>query len=83
MANEAGCCEGEGRAATVAVLVLSIIVFMANIYAMIVAIDIHAYYWIMTYHFVGTIGVLVATSVFACRCCGEAVFRRCPCGNVG
>jgi hypothetical protein len=74
MAEQAGCCEGEGRAATVAVLVLSIIVFMANIYAMIVAIDIHAYYWIMTYHFVGTIGVLVATSVFACRCCGEGGF---------
>ena len=35
MAEQAGCCEGEGRAATVAVLVLSIIVFMANIYAMI------------------------------------------------
>ena len=74
MAEQAGCCEGEGRAATVAVLVLSIIVFMANIYAMVVAIDIHAYYWIMTYHFVGTIGVLVATSVFACRCCGEGGF---------
>ena len=74
MAEQAGCCEGEGRAATVAVLVLSIIVFMANIYAMVAAIDIHAYYWIMTYHFVGTIGVLVATSVFACRCCGEGGF---------
>ena len=74
MAEQAGCCEGEGRAATVAVLVLSIIVFMANIYAMVVAIDIHAYYWIMTYHFVGTIGVLVATSVYACRCCGEGGF---------
>ena len=67
MANEAGCCEGEGRSAAVAVLVLSIIIFMANIYAMIMAQSIHAYYWIMTYHFVGTIGVLVATSVFACR----------------
>ena len=74
MANEAGCCEGEGRAATVAVLVLSIIIFMANIYAMIMASYIHAYYWIMTYHFVGTIGVLVATSVYACRCCGEGGF---------
>ena len=74
MANEAGCCEGEGRAATVAVLVLAILVFMANIYAMIMATDIHAYYWIMTYHFVGTIGVLVATSVYACRCCGEGGF---------
>ena len=74
MAEQAGCCEGEGRAATVAVLVLSIIVFMANIYAMIWSMGIHAYYWIMTYHFVGTIGVLVATSVYACRCCGEGGF---------
>ena len=74
MAEQAGCCEGEGRAATVAVLVLAILVFMANIYAMIMATDIHAYYWIMTYHFVGTIGVLVATSVYACRCCGEGGF---------
>ena len=42
MANEAGCCEGEGRSAAVAVLVLSIIVFMVNIYAMIMAQSIHA-----------------------------------------
>jgi len=74
MANEAGCCEGEGRAATVAVLVLSVIVFMVNIYAMLAATGIHAYYWIMTYHLVGTIGVMVATSVYACRCCGEGGF---------
>lgn len=74
MANEAGCCEGEGRSAAVAVLVLSIIVFMVNIYAMLAATGIHAYYWIMTYHLVGTIGVLVATSAYACRCCGEGGF---------
>jgi len=74
MAEDQGCCAGQGRAATISVLVLSIIVFFLNIVAMLYALQINAYYWIMAYHLAGTVCVLTATSVYACKCCGEGGF---------